>query len=110
MVSTEMVAKHLTKCDLKIVDNNASMNWTGTFTLFATSGYLEDTSYYDKQMTLFHEFLNIIPDVGNNVIHCANSDAALMRSDKPFFNMVRVGMDLYGNVNLNNIPIPLQRA
>ena len=96
---------------IKIVDLHPNLNWTGVFTHFATSEDMQNKTYFYRQLAKFDEFLNIIPNRSNKIIHCANSGATLYYPEKPFFNMVRVGKALMGPPNealKHLLPIPLQ--
>lgn len=83
----------------KIVSNNPNLNWTGVFTHFATSEDLQNKTYFYRQLASFNEFLKIIPNRTKKIIHTANSGATLYHSEKPFFNMVRLGKALMGPPN-----------
>lgn len=52
----------------------------------------------------------MIPNIENQVIHCANSPATLMQPAKPFFDMVRLGRAIHGDLDPNLIPITLRRS
>lgn len=80
----------------RIVTNNSYMNWTGAFTHFATANDIFNKSYYHRQLRLFGRFLKVIPDREKKLIHCANSGITLYQSEKPFYNMVRLGRALTG--------------
>ena len=81
---------------LDIVNSNKYLNFAGIFTHFATSGDMNDRTYFQNQLNGFKEYLNVIPDIKNKIVHCANSDAALCQPEKPFYNMVRLGKSLLG--------------
>ncbi|CAF3820746.1 unnamed protein product [Rotaria sp. Silwood1] len=81
---------------LKIVSLNPNLNVSGVFTHFATSDDLNNRTYFLWQLARFNEFLEIIPNRTEKIIHCANSDAILYQVEKPFFNMVRSGKALMG--------------
>jgi alanine racemase len=84
---------------MKIISLNPNLNWTGVFTHFATSEDMENKTYFYRQLASFDEFLNVIPNRTNKIIHCANSGATLYHPEKPFFNMVRLGKALMGPPN-----------
>lgn len=95
----------------RIVANNPNLNWTGVFTHFATSEDLQNKTYFHRQLATFDEFLRIIPNRTNKIIHSSNSGATLYHPEKPFFNMVRLGKALMGPPNealKQFLPIPLQ--
>jgi alanine racemase len=84
---------------MKIVSLNPNLNCTGVFTHFATSEDMQNKTYFYRQLTSFHEFLHVIPNRTEKIIHCANSGATLYHPEKPFFNMVRLGKALMGPPN-----------
>lgn len=94
----------------EIVSRNPFFNWTGAFTHFATADSIEGEGllYYHKQLESFDKFLTVIPDVNNKIIHCATSGPALYHSNKPFFNMVRLGRALFGYLDQHSMLVPLQ--
>lgn len=94
----------------KIVSESKYMNWSGAFTHFATSEDMNNQTFFHLQLELFNEFVRNIPQRHNKIIHCANSGAALMHEEKPFFDMVRVGFGLLGKIDLNYSLVPLQRT
>lgn len=94
----------------EIVSGNMYMNWTGAYTHFASSENMQNKTFFYQQLELFHEFLTVIPQRDSKILHCANSGATLMHIEKPFFNMVRVGIGLYGRINANYSLVPLQRT
>lgn len=97
----------------KIVSYNPYLNWTGAFTHFATSNNMQDQSYYYRQLALFLKFLKFIPQRNDKIIHCANSGVTLYHSEKPFFDMVRIGRALTGPPvdSLQHLqPFPLERS
>lgn len=85
------------KIVLNIINSNSYFNCTGIFTHFATSDNMDDKTYFNKQLQDFNEFLRVIPNIPNKIIHCANSDAALCHLEKPFFNMVRLGKSMFSS-------------
>lgn len=99
---------------LKIVSNHSHVNLTGVFTHFATATDMENTSYFDWQLSRFHDFLDIIPNRTQKVIHCANSGATLLHGKHVFFNMVRCGAALTGTIRESALdhllPIPIRTA
>lgn len=95
---------------VNIVSNNRYMNWTGAFTHFASAEDMKNQTYYNMQLALFEDFVRNIPQRHNKLIHCANSGAALLHKEKPFFDMVRIGFGLLGKIDLNASLVPLQRT
>ncbi|CAF2814748.1 unnamed protein product [Rotaria sp. Silwood2] len=84
---------------MKIISLNANLNCTGVFTHFATSEDMQNKSYFHRQLARFYEFLDVIPNRTDKIIHCANSGGTLYHPEKPFFNMVRLGKALTGPPN-----------
>jgi alanine racemase len=98
---------------MKIVASNPNLNFTGVFTHFATSEDMQNKSYFHQQLASFHDFLDVIPNHTNKIVHCANSGATLYQPEKPFFNMVRLGKALMGPPNealKDLLPFPLQTS
>lgn len=95
----------------EIVTQNPHLKWTGAFTHFATADSVvgEGLAYYYKQLETFDKFLTVIPDVNKKIIHCATSGTVLYHSNKPFFNMVRIGRAIYGFLDQHLMLVPLQR-
>jgi alanine racemase len=84
---------------MKIISLNPNLNFTGVFTHFATSEDMQDKTYFHRQLASFDQFLDVIPNRTDKIIHCANSGATLYHPEKPFFNMVRLGKALMGPPN-----------
>ncbi len=84
---------------MKIISSNRNLNCTGIFTHFATSEDMQNKTYFYQQLTSFQEFLKVIPNRADKIIHCANSGATLYHPEKPFFDMVRLGKALMGPPN-----------
>ncbi|CAF2105582.1 unnamed protein product [Rotaria magnacalcarata] len=98
---------------MKIISLNPNLNCTGIFTHFATSEDMQNKSYFHRQLASFYDFLDVIPNRTNKIIHCANSGATLYHPEKPFFDMVRLGKALMGPPNealKHLIPFELQYA
>lgn len=68
----------------------------GVFTHLATA-QLEDSTYYNRQMSRFHEMKQWVIEAGfqPEIIHASNSAAALHYPENSL-DMVRVGASLYG--------------
>lgn len=98
------------KSVIEIVSNNTYMNFTGVYTHFADSENVSNKTYFLRQLGLFEKLLTIIPQRGNKIIHCANSAATLYQTEKPFFDMVRVGLGWFGALSTALTPFPLQRT
>ncbi len=84
---------------MDIASLNPNLNFTGVFTHFASSEDMQDKSYFHRQLASFYEFLKVIPNRTNKIIHCANSGATLYHPEKPFFDMVRLGKAVMGPPN-----------
>ncbi|GGE34396.1 alanine racemase 1 [Pullulanibacillus camelliae] len=86
----------------------------GIFTHFATADE-NDPTYFNKQYQRFTTMLTQLMDRGinPNLVHCANSAAALKHPDK-LFNMVRYGIAMYGlspsEQMKSDLPFQLQQA
>lgn len=99
---------------LQEVKRHPFINVEGIYTHFATADHM-DTSYYEKQQRRFHERLRqaqaLIGDIP--YIHCGNSAAAL-RFPKECFNMIRLGISMYGLTPsadiIKELPFPLKEA
>jgi len=98
---------------MKIVSVNPNLNFTGAFTHFSTLEDIQNKTYFHQQLARFEEFLKVIPNRTNKMIHCANSGATLYHPEKPFFNMVRLGKAVMGPPNealKHLLPFPLQSS
>ncbi|CAF4374387.1 unnamed protein product [Rotaria sp. Silwood2] len=98
---------------ISIVSHNPKLNLSGVFTHFATATDMTNTSYFQWQLARFHQFLEVIPNRTEKLIHCANSGATLLHTDKVFFDMVRCGSALLGLLKQPSehpLPFPLQTA
>ncbi|CAF1302543.1 unnamed protein product [Adineta ricciae] len=84
---------------IDIVSRNPKLRFTGAFTHFATSEDLTNRTYFLRQLSRFKQFLEIIPNRSEKLIHCSNSGATLYHDEKPFYNMVRCGKALTGPPN-----------
>jgi alanine racemase len=98
---------------MEIVTNHPYLNCSGIFTHFATSEDMKNTNYFHRQLKIFHQFLDHIPNHQTKLIHCANSGATLYHNEKPFFDMVRLGKAVMGppNESLKHLlPMPLRHS
>lgn len=75
----------------------------GIFTHFATADE-EDQTYFHHQRKLFEQVIDQIRQSGFHIpiIHCANS-AATIRQPRTVYNMVRIGISLYGLYPSNEV-------
>lgn len=78
----------------------------GIFTHFSVADE-EDLAYTCGQLARFREVLERLAQVGASfrVVHCANS-AALLRLPESRFNMVRLGLAMYGLQPSPNVTLP----
>lgn len=78
------------------VDFHRALDLVGTFTHFATADQAESFEM-QTQLRRFHEAVNAMRAAGINpgIVHAANS-AALFRFPETHFDMVRLGVSLYG--------------
>lgn len=81
---------------LECVKGYSNIEVDGMFTHFATSDEA-DKSYYEKQVAVFNKVVQQVKDAGYEIpiIHSSNS-AAAMEDPSQAFQMVRVGIGLYG--------------
>jgi alanine racemase len=78
----------------------------GIYTHFAMAD--EDSDYTSQQLRTFKSVLNPVRASGFNFkyIHAANSAAVLTQKEDTFFNMVRVGIALYGLSPSETVRVP----
>ncbi|CAF1404868.1 unnamed protein product [Adineta steineri] len=98
---------------IELTAGHRNLRFTGVFTHFATSEDVNNRTYYRRQLARFHEFLEIIPNRTEKVVHCANSGATVYQDEKPFFDMVRCGKALTGPPNeplKHLLPVPLETS
>jgi alanine racemase len=78
----------------------------GIFTHFSVADN-EQLSYTTLQLERFNRVLNELEQLGMAFrrVHCANS-AALLRMPQSHFNMVRLGLAMYGLQPSRNVPLP----
>ncbi|KUP04880.1 alanine racemase [Bacillus coahuilensis p1.1.43] len=75
------------------IESNSSLVLEGVFTHFATSDEIE-RSYTKRQIALFHDYLHALKK-RPRYVHAGNSGGALRFSEAKF-NMVRIGIAMYG--------------
>jgi alanine racemase len=85
--------------DEALVSIVPNLHCSGVYTHFATTEDVHNTSYFRRPLTRFHEFLEVVPNRTEKLIHCANSGATMYHAEKPFFDMVRFGKALLGPPN-----------
>jgi alanine racemase len=78
----------------------------GIFTHFSAAGDL-DLEYTRWQLGCFREVLGRMSQIGVSIriVHCANS-AAILRLPETYFNMVRLGLAMYGLQPSPHVPLP----
>jgi len=78
----------------------------GIFTHFSVAD-AEDLEYTRGQLSRFREVLDRLAEIGVTFpfIHCANS-AAILRLPEAHFNMVRLGLAMYGLQPSPHVPLP----
>ncbi|CAF0867587.1 unnamed protein product [Rotaria sordida] len=97
---------------MKIISRNPNLNCTGVFTHFSTSEDMKNKSYFHQQLASFYEFLDVIPNRTDKIIHCENYGATLYHTEKPFFDMIRLEKALMDppNEELKHLlPVELQK-
>ena len=84
----------------------------GIFTHFATADE-EDTLYFDKQLSVFKELLNVLP-VRPRLVHVANTATALVKDVSLQYDAVRFGISMYGLLPSSYVgdilPFPIKPA
>ncbi|MGN7479633.1 alanine racemase [Solibacillus silvestris] len=84
----------------------------GIFTHFATADE-EDSLYFDKQVTLFKDFLSALPS-RPRLVHAANTATALAKDPSLQYDAVRFGISMYGlspsSYVGNRLPFPIKPA
>lgn len=80
----------------EIISYNYNLNWTGVYTHLATAEDPENQDYMRRQLNIFEDFLEIVPNRDNKIIHCANSCATLFYPDLPYYDLVRIGRGVMG--------------
>lgn len=85
----------------KTLMTSSHIEWTGVFTHFATAD--QDADFVNQQITRFIEVLKQLPELPP-MIHVANSAGTFrFEPDIPMTTHVRLGLSLYGCVNM---PLP----
>ena len=81
---------------MSLISFHIGLNLQGTFTHFATADAHEDY-VFKLQLKRFKEALAQLKSININpgIVHCANSAAAI-RYKESYFDMVRVGISMYG--------------
>ncbi|MGG1572670.1 alanine racemase [Fictibacillus sp. NRS-1165] len=96
------------------IENDPQFCLEGVFTHFATADELE-SDLVDKQFQRFDKSLEWVRQTGASpsLVHCGNS-AASLRFPERLFNIVRIGISMYGlapSPELKSVlPIPLKEA
>ena len=96
----------------EIVSNSDQFIVDGIFTHFATADE-EDTLYFDKQVYIFKELLEVLPKKPR-LVHVANTATALVKDPSLQYDAVRFGISMYGLVPSSYVegilPFPLKPA
>jgi alanine racemase len=93
---------------------SSKLQFEGIFTHFATADEYE-SALYKEQVERFSRWIELITEWGAAppLIHCANSAASLRKVEGPF-NLVRLGISMYGlspSMELKeSLPFPLEEA
>lgn len=91
------------------------LHWEGIYTHLATADE-EDTTYFDKQVTLFKDVLGVIKKHGLELryVHMENSAGIVRIPQFPDTNLVRLGISMYGLYPSSDMkrdfPFPLEPA
>lgn len=75
--------------------NDDLVELEGIYTHFATADEL-NSRLFERQLETFLSYVALVPDI--RYVHCANSAAAIRLAGQAPFNVVRVGIALYGAV------------
>ncbi|MBH0167478.1 alanine racemase [Fictibacillus sp. 7GRE50] len=96
------------------IKQSSTFEAEGVFTHFATADEWE-SELFEKQRKSFIKYIDLLNTWGLNpaLIHSANSAAALRKVEGPF-NLVRLGISMYGLAPSNelkqDLPFPLEEA
>lgn len=94
---------------LRQLQNLPNITVEGIFTHFsvADSTNPDHLNHTDMQLERFQDLLDTLKECGNcpSMVHCANSAAILTRPDT-YYDMVRMGIALYGLDPSPNVPCP----
>ncbi|CAF1023358.1 unnamed protein product [Rotaria sordida] len=74
---------------------------------------MKNKSYFHQRLASFYEFLDVIPNRTDKIIHCANYGATPYHTEKPFFDMIRLEKALMDppNEELKHLlPVELQNT
>jgi alanine racemase len=99
---------------VKLIQESSKFEFEGVFTHFATADEW-DSPLYIEQIERFSKQVESIQEWGAapRYIHCANSAASLRKVEGPF-NLVRLGISMYGlapSMELKeSLPFPLEEA
>ncbi len=81
---------------MESINFHRGLECAGVFTQFATADDVSDWDF-QKQLKRFRESLRLMNNarISTGLVHCANS-AAIERFPESYFDMVRVGISMYG--------------
>lgn len=88
---------HYQEYQEKTTQDNRLLRWEGIYTHLATADE-EDTVYFDKQITVFKNVLELIKKQGLEIpyVHMENSAGIIRVPQFPDTNLVRLGISMYG--------------
>ncbi len=78
----------------KVIQDTSGFVVDGIFTHFATADE-EDNEYFEKQVSLFKELLNVLPEKPR-LVHVANTATTLVKDPTLQYDAVRFGISMYG--------------
>ncbi|TSI08067.1 alanine racemase [Lysinibacillus sp. BW-2-10] len=94
------------------INKSSNLVVDGIFTHFATADE-EDDSYFNKQVTMFQQFIATLPKKPR-IVHAANTATMLIKDPQLQFDAVRFGISMYGLAPSayvkTKLPFPLQSA
>ena len=86
---------------IKLIENNKNLTLAG---VFSHLGEATSNERSQKQNRIFNEYLTLIPSTMHPIIHLSNS-ASTFKNGAMHFDMVRVGIGLFGYGNKNLKPV-----
>ncbi|ATP42042.1 alanine racemase [Solibacillus sp. R5-41] len=96
-----------------VIQKSSQFVVDGIFTHFATADEEDDDGYFEKQVCLFKELLNVLPEKPR-LVHVANTATALVKDSSLQYDAVRFGISMYGLLASSYVgellPFPLKPA
>ncbi|MEG0471768.1 MAG: alanine racemase [Solibacillus sp.] len=96
----------------EIINKSTQFVLDGIFTHFATADE-EDNRYFEKQVCVFKELLNALPEKPR-LVHVANTATTLVKDPSLQYDAVRFGISMYGLLPSSYVgdllPFPLKPA